>query len=445
VKCEVSASSDLAYTESLVLGPFDRDRVDEEVGYIKKLDEENHNLPTLREVMRKGHSMYERSKGKASQASYARTKQVVKEGSWNLVGSSSSGVHPVLFRGKDSDTIVRKLAEEKRKALLKAVNSFRPSETVLETGARGNAETAALMKQRRIALSKAAQRASLATTSRHAQDGQDDEEHPVDDESPSGHVDAEGMESADEEHIAEVFEPSSKQGKGKGGHRDEEFYMSYYQKGANTEKGYSLRDGASFIEQAQDVAFDLTGDEGIQERKRRQLRWDKKKKKFIQGTGEGGDNVKIIRTESGAKLPATYRSGRFDEWKAKSRISLPRVGETESENAPRLASRGSGSGGRRWKHNQMTAGKPLDKLSNDYERKVRQMKKRSEAGVAGDGEQPAAKGQKGKAFGKRSGGKSVGRVKNELKTVDQIRKGRKTMDNRRAKNARPSQKGGKRR
>ena len=200
IKSDLTQGGDQVYTESLVLGPFDRDRVDEEVEYVKKLDEENHNLPTLREVMRKGHGMYERSKGKASQASYKRTKEMIKEGK-GIVGSAS-GIHPVFFRSKDATAAVKKLeAEEKRKALLLAVNSFKPSETVLEIGARGNTETASLMKQRRKALSKAVERAAHAATSSRPiveEASEEDEDEGEGGEDESG----EEVEMADEETIA---------------------------------------------------------------------------------------------------------------------------------------------------------------------------------------------------------------------------------------------------
>lgn len=185
VKNEIDATEygDQVYTESLILGPFDRERVDEEAEYIKKLDEENHNLATLRQVMRKGQAMYERSKGKASQASYKRTKEIFKDPKWGYVGSESA-LHPVLLRNssyskdsKASDSFLARLStEQKRLALLKAVSAFRPSETVLEIGARGNQETAALMKQRRKALNKAAQRASLASTSAAAGADEDNDD-----------------------------------------------------------------------------------------------------------------------------------------------------------------------------------------------------------------------------------------------------------------------------
>lgn len=173
------------------------------------------------------------------------------------------------------------------------------------------------------------------------------------------------------------------------------------------------------------------------------MHWDKKKKRFIKGGGEGADNVKLVRTESGVKLPASYRSGRFDEWKAKSRTYLPKVGEEEVA-GPR---RDMSAGGRKFKHHQVAAPKPLDKHNTDYERKVRQQKKRQDQDGGADESGPSSRpvhGKRGKALGKRSIGKSVGKVKNELKTVDQIRKSRQMAEKRKAKNARPGKGKGRR-
>ena len=202
---------------------------------------------------------------------------------------------------------------------------------------------------------------------------------------------------------------------------------------------YSLLDGASFAEQARGVAFDLAGDEALQDRKRRQLRWDKTKKKFVKGTGEGADNVKLVKTESGVKLPASYRSGRFDEWKAKSRTGIPRVGETEGQ-----TSRRGSAGGRKWKHTQVVEAKPLDKLSKNYDRKLRQQKKREEEAPASSSTPGKGKGRSQKQTGGRFKGKTFGKIKSELKTVDQIRRARSVAENRRAKNARPAHRRGKR-
>ena len=248
IKSEVLQAGDQAYTESLVLGPFDRDRVDDEMEFVRRLDDDNHSLPSLRELMRKGQSMYERSKGKASQASYGRAKEMVKEGKWGIVGSTSTP-HPVLLRSTDGTSVQKKLEEErKRKELLVAVGAFRPSETVLEIGVKNNAETAVLMKHRREALSKAARRAQLAAPSVVASVGGGDD---MDADEP--HNDAPDVQMADEDTIAvslcrrvicqcliacyrqAVFNATEKERRGN--HRDAEYYMSHYQKDANTEKG----------------------------------------------------------------------------------------------------------------------------------------------------------------------------------------------------------------
>jgi ATP-dependent RNA helicase DDX54/DBP10 len=188
-----------------------------------------------------------------------------------------------------------------------------------------------------------------------------------------------------------------------------------------------LSDGASsFAQQALGATFDLTGDEGAAERKRRQLNWDKKKKKFIKGDGIGADNMKLVRTENGTKLPATYRSGRFEEWKTKNKVNVPKIGEAEPDGSRRKTL------GRRFKHSKVVAAKPLDKLGKDYDRKMRQMKKKEVETNLVSG------GRKGMNASRRYGGESMGAVKTELKTTDQIRKGRKLLENRRAKNGRPS-------
>ena len=170
--------------------------------------------------------------------------------------------------------------------------------------------------------------------------------------------------------------------------------------------------------------------------------WDKKKKKFIKGGGVGADNIKLVRTENGTRLPATYKSGRFDEWKKKTKVAVPKIGERE---AARPASVHT-SGGRRWRHNKTFEAKPLDKLSKDYERKARQFKKKGESATTG-GENEGSQAQPAKSIGKlsknsgkRLRGKSLRRVRSEIKTVDQIHKARKLAERRQAKNARQSRK-----
>ncbi|KAG9084833.1 ATP-dependent RNA helicase dbp10, partial [Ceratobasidium sp. 392] len=404
------AQGEAAYTSNLVLGTFPRNTIDESIESIRALDELDSNLPLLRGVMKKGHGLYMRTQGKASATSYARAKAMSKDGTgaWSLAGGESEGVgvHPVLKLvgattgiGSGSDLAD---VEAARTAMLKAVNGFRPSETVFEIGTRGNKVAgAALMKDRRKALEKAQKRTAAPAALENDVSGNESEnENEGEDEDEVAGVD---VEMADDEDLENVFGVSKKR---KRNHKDTGYFMSHYQKDAYTEKGYSLRDGATFAEQARNVTFDLTTDEAVTSRQRhdRQLNWDSKKKKFVRGAGEGADNVKIVKTESGARLPATYRSGRFEEWKAKTKTFLPKVGETENENTGRgMRGQRGRVAGKRFTHQGKTESKPLDKLSLGYERKSRQMKKRAEERKVAGGEETETKGGRGPARGGKGG------------------------------------------
>jgi hypothetical protein len=76
----------------------------------------------------------------------------------------------------------------------------------------------------------------------------------------------------------------------------------------------------------------MAADEGRAQgaQKASQLRWDRKKKRFTAGDQVGADNKKMIRSESGALLPATYNSGRFKDWQQKRRRGTAITGDSRS-------------------------------------------------------------------------------------------------------------------
>lgn len=75
----------------------------------------------------------------------------------------------------------------------------------------------------------------------------------------------------------------------------------------------------SFNQEASKAVLDLTGDtdDALKKKGRAKMIWDKKKKKMVGISSD--DKVKKIRSESGAWIPATYRSGRYDQWVAKTK------------------------------------------------------------------------------------------------------------------------------
>lgn len=237
-----ATTSEEPYTQSLLFASFPRDLMDSEVEYVRTLDESQNTLPTLRAVMGRGHAMYERSRGKASPASYRRAKELGRNGQEGVI-------HPVLTLMQDGDDgkeDTREM-EEKRAAIVRAVSAFKPAETVFEVGTRGKAATAnaALMKERRKALAKAVERAGNSGPS--SSTVVDTDQGGDDGLGEGGNGD---VEMADEEDIAvrllntpsvdtdflqAVFHVSSKKSNN---FRDEDYYMSHYQKDAITEKGF---------------------------------------------------------------------------------------------------------------------------------------------------------------------------------------------------------------
>ena len=403
---------------ALVLGTLPRETLDDEVEFVDNMMHASSNVAAqhdaLRGVVQRAQNMYMRSQAKPSQESFRRAKDMAKdaergaiigtESSWALAGGplEDAGVHDVVKRpgvyGLGGSAPPPKTGDDSlaaaRASLLSKVNSFRPGETVFEIGRRGqNQPLAQLMQERRRTLATKQRRTKTIEEAKRAG-------MPAAPDVPV----SSSADTADENDIASVF--------GAPKFKDPSFYMTYEQQGADGERGYSL--GRSFADEARGVSMDVTGDDvgpgGHVSRVGRQ-RWDPKKKKFIKGDGAGADNERMIRTESGLRLPASFRSGRYDRWRKEQRVDLPRAGEQERA-LPASVQRVAENTGRpgRFMHRQNKAPKPLDPKRNDYKKKLKQRM--------------------------RSGGEA----RSELKSAHDIRKAREVKDKRRAKNARPSHK-----
>ncbi|PWZ02162.1 DEAD-domain-containing protein [Testicularia cyperi] len=212
-------------------------------------------------------------------------------------------------------------------------------------------------------------------------------------------------------------------------YRDPNFYLSYEQEGSRAERGYSLGHSQntldSFVQQANSAAFDLAGDEatlGTQTQRPNVTRWDSKKKKFIQGT-VGADNKKMIRTESGVRLPSSFRSGRFEDWKRERRVDMPKTGEMEREGGG-----GGGGGG---------AGGPSSSVMGLKKFRHNKITPPKSGGIASaTSAQPFAHGKGRPGQHKRQ------QARDEVKSARQIQQERQLKQQRREKNARPSAKSG---
>lgn len=177
---------------------------------------------------------------------------------------------------------------EEKARLLAKVAAFTPSETVFEVGKR-ESESAIIMKKRRKTVDERQKRVSKAEAEKST---------------------ASGMEKAPVKELPAPQLPSKN-------FKDPSFYLDHTQRGAEAEKGYSLKSG---VESLSGAITDMTADEGTgpKAQKASQLSWDRKKHKFIKKNGSA-DGEKMIKSESGALLPASYSSGKYQEWKSKRR------------------------------------------------------------------------------------------------------------------------------
>lgn len=350
------------------------EQLSENVEYVfHNLDETAPHITALRNVMRKGQGMFERSRTKANPTSYRQAKSL----------ASALSNNPPRIDDMFEDAMEDEVNEEKARLLAK-VAAFTPSETVFEVGKR-ESESAVIMKKRRKTVDERQKRVSKAEAEKSTTSGM--EKTPVK-ELPAPQL-----------PIKDFKDPS--------------FYLEHTQRGAEAEKGYSLKSG---VESLSGAITDMTADEGTgpKAQKASQLSWDRKKHKFIKKNGST-DGEKMIRSESGALLPASYSSGKYQEWKLKRR-HMP-DGPVEAL-----------GGGRRGRH-----GPPGQK------RKAEDEDGGEDAGGKGRKDQIKGKG-KGKDDSKQQSsgkpGKKGTKQSSGLKSAMDIRKQREIAQKRKEKNAR---------
>ncbi|KAI5754494.1 hypothetical protein M8J77_008992 [Diaphorina citri] len=219
-------------------------------------------------------------------------------------------VHP-LFRNIGS-------AEQEKFNLLTKMSEYRPPSTVLEFGKDPVSKTAALMRHKRklhepiiSGFKKKREEFILAKKADANENQKEDSGSRV------------GLESSNVDDIESTFgqnvvHMSKKKKREERAARkvDSEFYIPYKPSDQYTEQGLSLTD---FKQDTSRIALDLVGDSTEMIHKQRQSvrKWDPAKKKYVQVT----DDVKMVRSESGGLIRASYKSDRYKRWKDKNKIS----------------------------------------------------------------------------------------------------------------------------
>lgn len=116
-------------------------------------------------------------------------------------------------------------------------------------------------------------------------------------------------------NIDELYDKKKKINKAKKSKqvRDTENYIPYHSSDRHTEEGLAIN---SFERQAQNAEFSISNNTQEAHFYPGQKKWDRIKKKMV-----SVENPKAgkIRTESGIWIPATYKTGRYADWKEKTK------------------------------------------------------------------------------------------------------------------------------
>lgn len=408
-KCELLKASKgtdyvepkVSYTDRMVLGAIPRIQLETSQEMTENLLRNNYDLRGLKEVAAKGEKLYHRTRQAASTESVKRSKEIMDTGAWD---------EQHLLFGPN-------LEKEKEKFLAK-LNNRNIKETVFEFSKKGREKEedslVTLMKRRRRQIAplqrRAKERKELLEKERAA-----GLSHTIQDEILKGDAGEVGYHvtsiEADDAELEEAFEDADqliqKKKEKKKSFKDPQFYMSHHQS-ADVIQDQQLSLNSSFANDAAKATFDLDNDDKLQKNSQ-VMRWDKKKGKYI--NSQSVEGKKYIIGESGQRIPATFRSGKFDEWKKLRRIlSMSSAMAESTENK---------EDNKRYKHKKVTAPRAPDKFRDDFHKQKKKVNKAVEAGV------------NVKGFNRPG-------QKQELKSTAEIRKARNLKEQRRAKNGRPS-------
>ncbi|MCJ1252256.1 ATP-dependent RNA helicase dbp10 [Lignoscripta atroalba] len=407
------------YAEDVVAGSLGRDGLERSCEWVSKLLDEDSDLLALRSVAGKGEKLYLKTRNAASSESAKRSKDVVASKSWVALHT--------LFNDETNSV------EVEREKMLARVSGFRPQETVFEIGKRGaNSEASEIMKKRRetIEFKRRKHESDTQTQTQSASAVGIEEVIAFSDIQVPDTMNVDMASASDEELEITFSQPTGTKGNGgKDAWKDSEHFMSYTPSSTNLaeDRGYGVHSGSyntaqqnsNFVEAAKGATMDLNNDDGVkafaEPSRPRGMRWDKKNKKYVARANDedGSKGAKMVRGESGQKIAASFRSGRFDAWRKSNKVDrLPRVGEAEAVSSG--LSRGVG---KRFKHKLEKAPKEADKFRDDYYKKKKLVDAAKE---------------------KRVGRFKEGKGKSELRRVDDVRKERKLTEKRKQKNARPS-------
>ena len=400
------------YSRRMVLGSSPRLNIENMEDLYETILRHNFEIKNMKGVCEKAERLYMKSRQPASQESVRRSKELMSSG-WDEQNP---------FFGKNVEF-------EKDKFLAKLQDRVN-KETVFEYGKKDD-NLILLMNKRRKQIAPIQKRLEerrallekekLLGLSHTLEDEMLKEQEGTNKEVGFNVNEEELLKDFEDgdEVLAETTNTKSK----KKTFKDPNFYMPYYApRNVIQDQQLSINGNngthGNFISEANKAAFDIDAedDKVTLHRQGPKIVWEKNK--FVKKQ----DDRKFIISESGQRIPASFRSGKFEEWKEKNHIGNFKTGGHEKAVAAPFNSKlNGGRFGGRMMHKSDKAPKMPKRGRDDYEQQMEKVKKAVERGVNVKGYQR----------------KGAGRT-NEIKSSETIRKQRDALAKRKEKNARPA-------
>ncbi|XP_046496634.1 ATP-dependent RNA helicase DDX54 [Equus quagga] len=346
-----------------VLGRVPQSVVDDEDCSLRNTLEASLELRGLGRVADNAQQQYVRSRPAPSPESIKRAKEL------DLAGL---GLHP-LFSSRFEEKELQRLR------LVDSIKSYRARATIFEINASSRDLSSQVMRAKRQKDCKAIARFQQGRQERQESLASAASSCPP----PQGEPPKEEEEAEAGDSVEDVFtevvgrkrqqsaaDPArgAKRRREEARQRDQAFYVPYRPKDFDSERGLSVSgDRGAFEQQAASAVLDLMGDEAQNlTRGRQQLKWDRKKKRFVGQSGQ--EDKKKIKTESGRYISSSYKRDLYQKWKQKQKIDDR---DSEEEGAPdrqgperRGGKRGRGQGPPRPRPSSAPAGRVRSELKS---------------------------------------------------------------------------------
>ncbi|XP_029649770.2 ATP-dependent RNA helicase DDX54 [Octopus sinensis] len=274
---------------------------------------ENIDIQNMTQVCEKAYKQYVKTRPPPAGESVKRMKELDN-------GALNIGIHPIFCEHISKNDL-------KRADFMNALHKYKANLTVFEICANNKStKQLEMMKEKRRHHDR-----TIKRTITKKEDKIAEEEMMKADANPESSVTA-ANDAVDEANIEDVFssvvvsKPSKKafvkkmkNAKSAKSVKDEENYVRYCPADYNSEKSLNIEN--NFQNEATACGFEVTGDEVNQMQKMQyKMKWDRKKKKFLSKNAVLSKEPKKVRTESGALIPASYKSNFYEQWKKHNKI-----------------------------------------------------------------------------------------------------------------------------